>query len=85
MSEVLKTFNKSKYNFKSEIIIRHVTPMIHFQHGKTIYLLRATEVKPLLDKYLDKYLDKNLKSKIYSKVRQINIKIKSSNFIFVYL
>jgi hypothetical protein len=29
--------------------------------------------------------DKNLKSKIYSKVRQMNIKIKSSNFIFVYL
>ncbi len=63
MSEVLKTFNKSKYNFKSEIIIRHVTPMIHFQHGKSIYLLRATEVKPLLDKYLDK----KLKSQIHEK------------------
>ena len=64
MSEVPETIDKARYNFKSEIIIRHVTPMIHFQHGKTIYLLRATEVKPLLDKYLDKYLDKNLKSKI---------------------
>ena len=63
MSEVLKTFNKSKYNFKSEIIIRHVTPMIHFQYEKSIYLLRATEVKPLLDKYLDK----KLKSQIHEK------------------
>ena len=39
-------------NFKLEFKVKQHTPMIHFQHGQSGATLRATELKPKLDKFL---------------------------------
>ncbi len=40
---------------KLEIKLKQHTPIIHFQHWETGATLRASELKPKLDKYLIKY------------------------------
>ena len=38
--------------YKLEFTLKQHTPLIHFQHDQTGATLRATEVKPKLDKYI---------------------------------
>ena len=45
------------YDFEIELKLKQVTPMIHFQHDSCGATLRASEVKPKLDRYIKrKYL-----------------------------
>lgn len=46
-------------NFKVEFTLKQHTPIIHFQSGQAGATLRATELKPKLDRYLIKYVFKN--------------------------
>lgn len=39
--------------YKLEFTLKQHTPLIHFQHGQEGATLRATELKPKLDRYLD--------------------------------
>ena len=41
-----------EYDFKKTYQLQQWTPMIHFQHDQSGATLRATEVKPKLDRYL---------------------------------
>jgi hypothetical protein len=43
-------------DYKIEIKLKQITPMIHFQHDETGATLRASEVKPKLDKFIIKQL-----------------------------
>lgn len=45
-------------NFKLKLQLKAQSPMIHFQHGSPGITLRATEVKPKLDRYLVKQMEK---------------------------
>ena len=52
-------------NFKLEFTLKQHTPMIHFQHDQAGATLRATELKPKLDKFILKKIgDGNYKSGI---------------------
>lgn len=42
-------------NFKVEFTLKQHTPIIHFQSGQAGATLRATELKPKLDRFLKKY------------------------------
>jgi hypothetical protein len=42
-------------NFKVEFTLKQHTPIIHFQSGQSGATLRATELKPKLDRFLKKY------------------------------
>jgi hypothetical protein len=46
-------------NFKLSFKLKQHTPLIHFQHDQTGATLRATELKPKLDKFLIKYFKDN--------------------------
>ena len=46
-------------NFKLEFKLKQHTPLIHFQHDQSGATLRATELKPKLDKFLIKHVFKN--------------------------
>lgn len=46
-------------DFKLKVVLRQITPMIHFQGTDTSISLRATEVKPQLDAFVLGYLKKN--------------------------
>jgi hypothetical protein len=48
-------------DFKATFILKQHTPIIHFQSGQSGATLRATELKPKLDKFLIG-MDKNLKT-----------------------
>ena len=41
--------------FKLEIKLKQQTPMLHFQHDQDGATLRATEVKPKLDRFIIKF------------------------------
>ncbi|MBF0376402.1 MAG: hypothetical protein HQK72_02860 [Desulfamplus sp.] len=43
-------------NFKIEFTLKQHTPLIHFQHDQAGATLRATELKPKLDKFLKKQI-----------------------------
>lgn len=45
-----------EYKYKIEFELEQQTPMLHFQHDQTGATLRASEVKPKLDKFLLKIL-----------------------------
>lgn len=49
--------------FKASFRLLQHTPLIHFQHDQIGATLRATEIKPKLDKYLIKYAFENDSSK----------------------
>lgn len=49
------------YNFQKVYTLIAQTPMIHFQHDQSGATLRATEVKPKLDKYLYKHISEYAK------------------------
>jgi hypothetical protein len=52
---------ESKHPFKLAFKLKQHTPIIHFQHYLEGATLRATEVKPLLDKFLiEKFSEKNV-------------------------
>ncbi|OQY00886.1 MAG: hypothetical protein B6I26_06330 [Desulfobacteraceae bacterium 4572_130] len=64
--------------FKFEIKLKQHTPMIHFQHAQTGASLRATELKPKLDKFLKKkcpYLPFGEKGNLDYKVKIITSNI----------
>jgi len=44
-------------DFRLSFTLKQHTPMIHFQHDQPGATLRATELKPKLDKFLRKYFD----------------------------
>ena len=46
-------------DFEKKIILKQHTPLIHFQADQDDAALRATELKPKLDRFLIKYLFKN--------------------------
>jgi len=45
-------------NYKCEIMLEQYTPMVHFQHDEPGACLRASEVKPKLDKYVLAWLSR---------------------------
>ncbi len=47
-----------EYKYKIEFELEQQTPMLHFQHDQKGATLRASEVKPKLDKFLLKILEK---------------------------
>lgn len=49
------------YSFQKVYTLIAQTPMIHFQHDQSGATLRATEVKPKLDKYLYKHISEYTK------------------------
>ena len=50
-------------NFKVEFTLKQHTPIIHFQSDQIGATLRATELKPKLDRFLIEYVFKNDKSR----------------------
>lgn len=44
-------------SFTLDVLLKQLTPILHFQHDQQSATLRATEVKPKLDKFLIRNLD----------------------------
>ena len=52
-----KNFDNTQFNmYKTTITLKQHTPIIHFQHDQEGATLRATELKPKLDRFLIKKL-----------------------------
>lgn len=68
--------------FKLEITLKQHTPLIHFQHDQDGATLRATEVKPKLDKFLIKNKRTEIESSIKltkNGIEYLDYKIKIEN------
>ncbi len=64
--------------YKLEFTLKQHTPIIHFQHDQEGATLRATEVKPKLDKFLREILIK-IKPEIYTEFKKLIGKIPDPN------
>ena len=56
--------------YKLEFTLKQHTPLIHFQHDQAGATLRATEVKPKLDKFLRETL-MQIKPAVYTEFRDL--------------
>lgn len=45
--------------FKCTYLLRQQTPLLHFQYGQPHAALRASEVKPMLDRFMQKFIEKH--------------------------
>jgi hypothetical protein len=64
--------------YKLEVKLKQHTPLIHFQHDQEGATLRASEVKPKLDKFIKGSLQK-LKPEIYKRYKELIDSIPDDN------
>ncbi|MFA7028384.1 MAG: hypothetical protein WC163_10490, partial [Sulfurovum sp.] len=69
----------SDSKYKVEFTLKQHTPIIHFQSGQPGATLRATELKPKLDKYLLKYVEGIPYRKNTNGHRYLDYKVKITN------
>ncbi len=61
---------KTDTPYRKTYVLKQETPMIHFQHGDSGVVIRASEFKPKLDKFLLKKLGGNLSDKKHWLLKQ---------------
>ncbi len=69
--------------FKCSYYLEQQTPLLHFQHSESRAALRASEVKPMLDRFMQKFIDKyniSVPKDWYLKVPCENSKIKPFDY-----
>ena len=72
--ENIKTVSVMKYELEAK------TPYIHFQYDQSGATLRATEVKPKLDRFLKTYAAQELKTEFFQKNKEsLNYKMRFCN------
>lgn len=69
--------------FKCSYFLEQQTPLLHFQHSESRAALRASEVKPMLDRFMQEFIEKHnisVPKDWYLKVPCENGNIKSFNY-----
>ena len=67
--------NNSNLSFRKIYTLKSQTPILHFQYNQAGVTLRATEVKPKLDRFISLHFNKKIKSDWYVKKDALNYKL----------